>query len=185
MEPILPETFHRTVSPGQALQSPKLRTWLRYFIAAAILFLPETLPAQVFRGYSSSGTLEFNSRKTKRREVINGYYPEGQLEFVATYRKGKLDGDVQEYYENGLLKAEIPYENGKRDGVAKFYHDNGMLMCKVYYEKDEETGRAKFYDRNGLLTTSVNLDKNRVRQSRRAERYRNQDSTELPPNDSN
>jgi|GEM_PF-2547732 len=138
--------------------------------AIAVLAAVHDAPAQVFRSYSSSGTLEFNARKNKRREVIKGYYPGGQLEFVATYRKGKLDGDVKQYYENGMLKAEIPYKDGKRDGIAKFYHDNGMLMCKVYYEDNEETGRAKFYDRNGLLTTSVNTDKNRVRRSRRAQR---------------
>jgi hypothetical protein len=125
---------------------------------------------QVFRGYSSSGDLEFNSRKQRRRETVKGYYPGGQLEFIATYRKGKLDGDVREFYENGMLKAEIPYDDGKRDGGAKFYHENGMLMCKVYYDDDEETGKAKFYDCNGLLTTSVNMDKNRVRQLRRAQR---------------
>jgi hypothetical protein len=142
-------------------------------IAALLCAIALPLPAytQVFRGYSSSGVLEFKSRRDKRREVIKGYYPGGQLEFVATYRKGLLDGVVKEYYENGMLKAEIPYNDGERDGVAKFYHGNGMLMCKVYYEDNEER-RAKFYDINGLITTSIDVDRSGLKLRKRGERRR-------------
>jgi antitoxin component YwqK of YwqJK toxin-antitoxin module len=89
-----------------------------------------------------------------------------------------------EYHENGALKAEIPYDEGKRHGVAKFYHENGILMCKIYYENGEETGKAKFYDSNGYLTASVNLDKNRLRQGRRAERSKERSAPAIIPDDS-
>jgi hypothetical protein len=127
--------------------------------------------AQVFRGYSSSGVLEVKSRKDKRHETIKSYYPDGQVEFVATYRKGVLDGIVKEYYENGMLKAEIPYRDGRRDGVAKFYHDSGMLMCKVLYEDNEER-RAKFYDDDGFITTSIDVDRDGMKLRKRGEKRR-------------
>ncbi|MBD3391920.1 MAG: hypothetical protein GF418_07620 [Chitinivibrionales bacterium] len=159
---------------------------LRVFCIAAVLAVVaqrSQLHAQVFRGYSSSGDLEFKSRKDRRREVVKGYYPDGKLEFVATYRKGVLDGDVKEYYQNGMLKAEIRYDDGERDGIAKFYHDNGMLMCKIYYEDDEER-RAKFYDRTGLLTTSVDIDRSGVEVRQRNERRRAERKEEAGPVDS-
>jgi len=138
-------------------------------VLLSVCLAPGAIHAQVFRGYSSTGSLEFKSQKDKRREIIKGYYSNGQLEFVASYRKGKLDGDIKEYYENGMLKAEISYDKGKRDGMAKFYYENGMLMCKVYYEDNRER-RAKFYDKNGLLTTSIDVDRSGIKVRKRHER---------------
>jgi hypothetical protein len=145
-----------------------------------IIIASVSVKAQIFRGYSSGSQIEFSEEKSKRRETIKGYYPDGNLEFVVAYRNSRIDGDLLEYHENGILKAEIPYDEGKRDGVARFYHENGILMCKIYYEDGEETGRAKFYDSNGYLTASVNLDKNRLRQGRRAIKNKEnvQDDTE-------
>ena len=124
---------------------------------------------QVFRGYYSNGTLEFESKKVKKRQIIRGYYPSGTLEFVASYRKGELDGIAREYYETGILKAEIPFNDNKRHGIAKFYYANGMLMGKIRYKRGKETGEAKFYDEKGLLMSSTPKTKRRTRRSNRYE----------------
>ena len=124
---------------------------------------------QVFRGYYENGTLEFESKKVKKRQIIRGYYPSGTLEFVASYRKGELDGIAREYYETGILKAEIPFKDNKRHGMAKFYYTNGMLMGKIRYKRGRETGEAKFYDENGYLMSSSPKTKRRTRRSKRYE----------------
>lgn len=124
---------------------------------------------QVFRGYYSNGTVHFKSKKDKKRQIIRGYYPSGALEFIATYKKGELEGVVREYYENGILKAEIPYKENRRHGLAKFYYENGMLMGKIEFKRGRETGEAKFYDENGILTRSTPRMKRRLRRTKRYE----------------
>jgi hypothetical protein len=151
-------------------------------LCLALLFPPSVL-AQVFRGYYSSGELQFKSRKDKHHETIKGYYPGGSLQFIATYHRGRLDGLTKEYYPNGVLKSEIAYERGKRDGLAKFYYENGMLKCKIEYRNDRETGQAKFYDNDGMLAKTIPIERQSLRQRRRAANQNriNTDSTAIPP----
>lgn len=141
-----------------------------FLIICIVLFRSFDLYGQVFRGYYSDGSIEFKIKKDKTKQIIKGYYPSGALEFIASYKKGELDGEVREYYENGMLKAEIPYKENRRHGLAKFYYENGMLMGKILYKRGVETGEAKLYDENGLLTSSTPRLKRRLR---RVKRYEN------------
>jgi antitoxin component YwqK of YwqJK toxin-antitoxin module len=115
---------------------------------------------QVFRGYSTDGTLEFQATKEKYRRVVRGYHSNGSLHFVATYKRGKLDGVTREYYRGdslkvGPLKSEVRYENNRRHGEARFYYPNGMIMARIHYLRDKEVGTSKFYDENGMLASTL------------------------------
>lgn len=134
-----------------------------------ILLMQQLTQAQVFRDYYSDGVLKYQLKKDKKKHVVRGYYPSGELEFVAYYKKGELDGVVREYYENGMLKAEIPYKENRRHGLARFYYENGMLMGKIKYKRGRETGEAKFYDENGMLTGTTPRLKRRLRRAKRYE----------------
>ena len=140
-----------------------------FILFCITLVLPSSIQAQVFRDYYSDGAVKVKLKKDKRKQVIRGYYPGGELEFVAYYKKGELDGVVREYYENGMLKAEIPYKENRRHGLAKFYYENGMLMGKIMYKRGRETGEAKFYDENGILTGTTPRLKRRLRRLKRYE----------------
>lgn len=140
-----------------------------FFMILVILGFTGTSSGQVFREYYSNGTLKFELKRDKKRQIIRGYYPSGALEFSASYRKGELDGVTREYYENGFLKAEINYKDNKRHGIAKFYYVNGMMMGKILYKRGKETGEMKFYDENGILTGSRPKLKRRARRAKRYE----------------
>ncbi len=150
---------------------------LSYFL------FPCSIRAQVFRGYYSNGAVKFKVKKDKKREIIRGYYPSGSLEFIASYKKGELDGITREYYENGILKAEIPYKDNTRHGLAKFYYENGMLMGKILYKKNRETGKAKFYDENGLLISSTPRQRRRTQRIKRYERGRDSSTDSIKTKD--
>jgi antitoxin component YwqK of YwqJK toxin-antitoxin module len=147
-----------------------------YLMQAVIMILclvvtnAQPVAAQVFRGYYNSGELQYKTKKERRKETIYGYFPNKTVQYVASYRHGKLDGVTREYYPDGVLKTEINYERGKRDGIARFYYENGMLMSKILYDDDRETGHARFYDRDGNLSTSVAIERERLRHRRRDEK---------------
>jgi hypothetical protein len=108
-----------------------------------------TAPAQVFRGYSQSGSLQMTSDRRDNKKVIRTYYPSGKLETMYEYEDGRLNGVAREYYENGVLKTETGYRNDKRDGTAKFYYRTGMLKARIEYSDDVQVGVPRFYDENG------------------------------------
>jgi hypothetical protein len=123
--------------------------------ACLTLSLPVAIYGQVFRGYYSSGALEFKSKKDNARRIIKGYYPGGALHFVSVYKFKKLHGITREYYENGHIKAEICYEDNLRDGESRFYYPTGVLMARIEYRKDQETGVWRLYDESGMLISTV------------------------------
>lgn len=120
-------------------------------IALCIGWLPfaRSARAQVFRGYSQSGSLQMKSDLRGNRKVITTYYASGKLEAVYEYEDGKLNGVTRQYYENGVLRTETWYKNDKRDGTAKFYYPSGMLKARIEYQNDVQTGVPRLYDEKG------------------------------------
>jgi antitoxin component YwqK of YwqJK toxin-antitoxin module len=119
------------------------------FIAACFFSDSFNLPAQVFRGYYSSGTKQIQTDKRDKKNSIKVYYPNGKLQVIYEYENGKLNGKTRQYYENGTLKAEINYVDDKKHGQAKYYYDTGMLMARIEYANDLDTGVSRFYDATG------------------------------------
>ena len=129
-------------------------------VAAALVVAWCVFPVcgQVFRGYYSSGVLEYEE-KTRRSGVVRAYYPDSTLRCTISYRRKQLDGTTTEYYENGKVKLEIEYEDNARRGMAKFYYETGMLMAKIYYRRNAREGKARFYDENGMPLSTVQQER--------------------------
>jgi antitoxin component YwqK of YwqJK toxin-antitoxin module len=134
----------------EARKFPGFRaTMAALIVLAPRVWFPSLALAQVFRGYSQSGTLEFKSDKRDNKNIIKVYYPSGKLEIVYEYENGKLNGTTRQYYENGVLKTETRYRDDKRQGMAKYYYPSGMLMARIEYRDDVQVGVPRFYDENG------------------------------------
>jgi antitoxin component YwqK of YwqJK toxin-antitoxin module len=75
----------------------------------------------------------YHYKKQYKDGILDGvtkyWYPNGNLESVEPYTKGKINGDVIRYYENGQKKARIPMKNGMRSGGSGelFWEKNGKL----------------------------------------------------------
>jgi len=127
---------------------------MRYpgLLMCVLLFGIVPCSAQVFRGYNEDGFRQTTERKSRRRQEVRRYYPDGTLHFVATYKRGELDGDAREYYDDGILKAEVRFRDGQREGIARYYYPDGMLKARVLYDDDVEKGKSKFYNEEGVLS---------------------------------
>lgn len=125
-------------------------------VCVGVLMWASTGVSQVFRGYGQ-GTIQVPTDQGKRRQTVEGYYPNGNLRFSAPFRKGRLDGTVLEYHESGILKAEVDYKRGERHGTAYYYHPSGILMARIRYRRDQKTGMSRFYDEQGVLSAKLSF----------------------------
>ena len=79
----------------------------------------------------------------------------GQLESVAEYKNGKLNGIKRVYDTDGNLKTAIFYENGRMT-MLNIYYPDGLLWMKEIYE-DGRLAEKREYDRQGTLVSKDNF----------------------------
>ena len=82
--------------------------------------------------------------------VVRGYYSNGVLSGMWSYKNGKREGAVKEYYKNGKLSEESHYKNGRLEGTAKLYYKNGKV-ADVFTYKNGQLINRKTYDIKGIL----------------------------------
>lgn len=84
----------------------------------------------------------------------------GQLEYEATYKRGKRNGVVKWYYENGNLETEREYSDGERNGVYRNYTMDGKLDVMYIYREGKKDGiYEKHYTDGTYVTGSYRNDK--------------------------
>lgn len=79
------------------------------------------------------------------------FFPNGTLESVEYYRRGKNHGKYQKFYENGRLNIEQDFADGAMQGFSLAYYPNGVLKEKVTIVDSEENGPFQEYWENGNL----------------------------------
>ena len=112
---------------------------------------------------------EYETKYCIKHGLYKQYYENGSLEYMSTYKNGKLDGEYKEwsekgilvehsyykdsllhgeynlYYASGKLFREGVYINGKREGEFKeWYSDRQLLFHGIY--KNDEINKLLFYD---------------------------------------
>ncbi len=142
--------------------------------------------------------------------VWKGYYPNGSIKQILTYKENKPNGYAKFYYENGNISEEGIWlenkwvgdykyyhpngtpayewkysETGKRTGVQRYFHDNGKLMIEGEWNDGKENGVVKEYDKQGnlLAEKSYNngqLDTTNVKIYTHTEKVSDTEKNELP-----
>ena len=88
----------------------------------------------VGRGQEGYRPQIYRYKKEYKDGILNGqtkfWYPNGKLESVEPYVKGKINGNVIRNYRNGQMKSRIPMKNGMRCGGAGelFWDKTGKLI---------------------------------------------------------
>ncbi len=77
------------------------------------------------------------------------YYVNGQAEYIATYKKGKITR-LEAYYENGQLESFETLKNEKKVKYEAFW-ENGTPMFKEAYDKNGEIIEEEYFYDNGQL----------------------------------
>jgi antitoxin component YwqK of YwqJK toxin-antitoxin module len=94
--------------------------------------------------------------KNKKEGPYDIFYREhpryGKIKALsATYRKGKIEGEVIEYNETGSKISTVNYKEGKKDGPALFFDTRGLLVAKSLYKGDVRNGQTIQYFPNGRV----------------------------------
>ena len=67
---------------------------------------------------------------TDEKVKEEGYYENGNLEYVGNYKDGKEHGEFLYYYEDGTLQYEENWKNGLEHGTTKEYAPDGQLVLE-------------------------------------------------------
>ena len=86
--------------------------------------------------------VEADSPPENGKHVI--YYGNGQKEYEAHYKNGKLDGLSTWWYKNGQKNRESHYKNGKLDGLSTRWGSNGQKWIEQDYKDGVEISRKEF-----------------------------------------
>jgi hypothetical protein len=79
------------------------------------------------------------------------WYADGQKQYEATYRDGRLHGTERQWHENGRLRVEQQYEDGLREGPRYDWDPAGRLRKEERYHRDRPHGTWSVWDGEGKL----------------------------------
>lgn len=105
------------------------------------------------------GTRQRSEKLLKSGHRIEySYYPNGKIEFKATYLNDKLDGISEYWDESGNLKSVSNYSAGKLHGLLKQFQQNGELIHSVEYFHGRKHGLEVWYWDNGQLKSQQKFE---------------------------
>jgi len=98
-----------------------------------------------------------DSRTIFHGECI-GYYRGGRINYIANYKKGKLDGEYRMYNEDGSIKQISHYLNGKLSGLHTEYINDDLSIEIEYFAGQPVTEYYEVVDTNGNRTKYLLAD---------------------------
>ena len=72
----------------------------------------------------------------------------GQVQGLAQFKDGELDGLMTEWRENGQKKREATFKDGKMDGLITAWHENGEKWREQTF-KDGKQVSEKWWNSKG------------------------------------
>lgn len=100
----------------------------------------------------------------KREGVLTAYYPDGERQYLESYRNNKLDGMVKRWSRAAgyQLLAELSYKAGKLDGVQKKWFPTGELHKLMHMKAGKEEGLQQAFRKNGALYANYEAREGRI-----------------------
>lgn len=80
-----------------------------------------------------------------------GYYPNGHIEYIVTYKNGLRNGPSKSFYENGDPKTEFYYKNSVQDGVQKWFREGGIPRQEQAFREGKPHGLSREFYEDGVL----------------------------------
>ncbi len=72
----------------------------------------------------------------------------GQVQGLAQFKDGKMDGLATTWHENGQKQGEGTFKDGKEDGLATTWHENGQKWDETTFKDGKELS-AKYWNSKG------------------------------------
>lgn len=86
------------------------------------------------------------------------YDKSGNVEKIALYNKGTLDGPTRLYFSNGQLKKHIMISQGELEGPFQTYDIDGNLISEGNYHNNMPEGDWITYHTNGEKSSFIHYD---------------------------
>ena len=114
--------------------------------------------ADIVSKYSNDKTaISLQLKKGEIEGKIAIYGIDGQLNFEAFYKKGRLDAERNEYYANGKIYKKERFKDGDYDGKSEFFKEDGKPWVVANYAMDMYHGDFLIYT-NGTLSKTKKYD---------------------------
>lgn len=84
-----------------------------------------------------------------------GYFPNGEIKFVANYKSDSLDGKSQFFHKNGGLHWEVEFQNGVKNGEITYYDEDGNIFQKSNFKNNKLDGLSYSYFPAGSLKSKM------------------------------
>ena len=65
--------------------------------------------------------------KEQEEGIWEYFYPNGNIEWRGTFKRGKIDGIEEMFYKNGNILCRTPFKEGKMDGVREWFDKRGNI----------------------------------------------------------
>ena len=98
-------------------------------------------------------------KDNKANGASTGWFDNGLLWNIETYKEGENEGLYTGYFYNGALKTTTNYAGGKKNGPVKEYNNSGYLIYTGNYKDDLEDGLFTYYHLNGKVDAIVHYEK--------------------------
>jgi len=73
------------------------------------------------------------------------YYPNGNLNYTATFKDDKPVGTLKRYFESGNIKATMNFNAAGNLAEAKLFYEDGQLAAEGYYYGSLKDSLWKYY----------------------------------------
>ncbi|GAB4278953.1 MAG: hypothetical protein Kow0068_02770 [Marinilabiliales bacterium] len=113
--------------------------------------------------------IEFYDNGNKKIEIniVDGYkdgqtflyFPDGTLNEIRSYKKGKMDGTWTTFNKEGKKTAIANYTDNKKDGKWIIWDDNGVKRYEMEYKEGKRSGIWTMWNENGEQVNQYNYDK--------------------------
>ncbi len=100
-----------------------------------------------FRDKTAEGLFKDDNRQGEWKF----YNPNGIVNSIEMYEKGKLDGLIKNFIDKDLLSSAINYSKGEYDGLFTSYHQNGKIKTQGHYMDGNRYGTWINYESNGAI----------------------------------
>lgn len=144
--------------------------YINFYILIVGFFLTPSCTTKTIKEYTPDKKTLLKEYKVLRKneEIKHGkyiaFYENGKPLEIATYNKGKLDGERTLYYENGTLMITEHYKNNLMEGNYTSYFEHGGKQQEGNYTNNMMIGEwLNYYEHpKNIIKTSYTLEENKI-----------------------
>jgi antitoxin component YwqK of YwqJK toxin-antitoxin module len=101
-------------------------------------------------------TIGCKSSNSEKRDMKVFYYSDGTVRSIKYFKDSLLSGECFWFYPNGRLQFKATYIKGKANGLANYYYESGALQTIKIFKQSKTVGYCvNYYDKAIDLKKSI------------------------------